>query len=116
MTTPEQQRKLYEFMFPELEGRKWKFVEDGDGNLHGTWVTGRGRNAHRHYIDLPRLYNPDGTPCVDMFLKYGEPKLLEQGYEVNFYSNVGWGIGFDNRWYWDSADPWAATVEYLEAR
>ncbi len=43
------------------------------------------------------------------------PRLRSEGYEVTYHSGIGWGIGFDNRWFF-APDRWPALIQYLGGR
>jgi hypothetical protein len=71
-------------------------------------------------MTLPALYVRDSSgnwqPNYQWFCVDAEAQLLKEGYEVNKYGK-NWGIGFDNRWYWNGDnDPIAALAEYVEAK
>jgi len=116
MTTPEQQRELYEFMFPEL-GKEW----------HIGWCYECGGppmplacNSEGGVVrELPLLYNPDGTPDMNTFMFNARLRLVADC-DVEF-KHGNWYV---NPWkrprrdiaHWGRVDPWAATAEYLEAR
>ena len=111
MTTLEQQRALYEFMFPELEGKEWTLWDDANLFAYDS-KTGKG------ICILPRLYNPDG-PDMNTWHYKAVPKLKEDC-DIE-YKHGHWYV---NPWkrprceiaHWGRVDPWAATVEWLESK
>ena len=125
---PEQkQRGIYEWFYPELKGKNW-YIDDDCELLAYWWEGGPDPDIPLEELDLGMTYEHrvsgpflralyiNGQPNYQWFCTDADARLLKEGYEVNKYGK-NWGIGFDNRWYWNSEDdPIAALAEYVEGK
>ena len=111
MTTPEQQRKLYEWLRPECSVKDMNVLQGEPGAcvilgycIDGTFIGW-----------CPPLYNSDG-PDMNIWHYKAVPKLEEDGISVMFLSWTGrWLMCPKDRFLAPvcDVDPWAATVEWL---
>jgi len=112
MTTPEQQRDLYEWLgFPKPREKD------------GQWYYYDGSNGIVEFVkSCPPLYNSDGTYDANTWQHLAIPKLEGGDCLIGFTNCDMWG-NLRHQWvispgrvgqYCDP-DPWAATAEWLGA-
>lgn len=112
----ERQRKVYEWLYPDLKGKKWENLID---------VAEWHESGYRRQRYITPLYLVE--PNYQFFFTEIVPRLQAENKSV-FYSSECTPIDHDSEWrwgienpddaatlWWHTDDPIAATAEYVEA-
>jgi len=119
MITEQQQREAYEFIRPELKGRKWAI----DEREFGKAPLGRWDQKGFHYsVILPPLYT-NGQPDMNTWYYEFVPRLEAKGVHVDYNSEnkdtalycYKHGVYAVTMWKGRDLDPYAAFIQWREA-
>lgn len=122
MLSEERQRKVYEWLYPELRGTDWKIQDLAEwaGNGVAFIIGDKWDGKARGYSELLYVHDDKAVvqPNYQFFFTEIVLRLKSNGVVV-MYNNMGsqeyWLDPIDADALYCNADPIAATAEYIEA-